>query len=67
MRATLPLLLVLVLACGCARQEAEPAPAGEAAGGHPALNKLNSTRKQLKDIDEKRLKQAREAEAGEAP
>lgn len=76
MRPILPLTLALTLtlAAGCARHEPEPTsePAAESQpaaepqpAGHPALNKLNETKKKLGEIDQKRREEQRAAE-GEA-
>lgn len=72
MRPILPLILALTftIALGCAEKEPEPTPVEEPAGeaqpaGHPALNKLNETKKTMGEIDAKRRDQQREAE-GEA-
>ncbi len=74
MRPTLPLSLIVALALttalGCASKEPKAAPVGEPAaaaepGGHPALNKLDETKKKMGEIDEKRREEQRMAE-GEA-
>jgi hypothetical protein len=68
MRATWPLILTLAVALsgGCAKHDAEPEPAAEpaAAVGHPALNKLEETKKKMDAIEAQRKAQADEAGVG---
>lgn len=73
MRPLLPLVLALALLGGCAGRDPEPAgqPAAESRpAGHPALNKLDATRKNMAEVEKKRAEDAKAAQdeaAGQNP